>query len=107
MLPPTSFLNREEKGKRFFRNVRKWPKTVMIFQTTGEYKISKVKFLKVSNHNWNIKPESQAADCHVVMVFVRGSEAAYLANLKVRMNQETTNGAIHKADLYSVPMRNR
>jgi len=32
------------------------------------------------------------------MVFVRGSETARLASLKVKMNHETTNGDIQKAD---------
>jgi hypothetical protein len=82
-------------------------KTVMTFQATGEYKISKVKFLRVSNHNWNTKPESQATVCNVVMVFVPGSETSCLASLKVKTNQETTNGDIQTADLYSVPMKNR
>jgi len=80
-----------EKAKDSSETSVSGQKTVMIFQTTGEYKITKVKFLKVSKHNQNTKPESQAGDCNVKMIFVRGSETASLASLKVKMNQETTN----------------
>jgi len=41
------------------------------------------------------------------MVFVRGSETVCVESLKVKMNQETANGDTHKADLYSVHMKNR
>ena len=39
------------------------------------------------------------------MLFVHGSDSACLASRRVKINQESTEGDIHKADLHLVPIK--